>query len=204
MQRTPLPSAFCWTRFGPEAGEGIHAILERKEQERLATGGTFFWGVGNSVAPGIAALLLDCDLPEVLFSPIRSRPRAIDCEPDSVVAWHTGTGLDGSTIRLPEGCRVSSRGGADVQSHYALVCHSSTPLCLDHHGDLEFESLYNLRSGNRLGASQVTAVVGRENGVSTGRSVYPVSLRVRLAPPYFIKFSAHSGPVNREPVLLAT
>ena len=46
-----LPDLFCWTKYGTEAGEDIGAILERKESERLASGGTFLWGVGNAIGP---------------------------------------------------------------------------------------------------------------------------------------------------------
>ena len=48
-----LPTIFCWTRFGGEAGEPIEQILFRKEQERLANGGVFLWGIGNAVGPSI-------------------------------------------------------------------------------------------------------------------------------------------------------
>ena len=72
---TCLPTIFCWTRFGAEAGETIETILERKERERQANRGVYFWGIGNSVAPGIAELVRRTTSPEVLFSSIKSRPR---------------------------------------------------------------------------------------------------------------------------------
>jgi hypothetical protein len=52
-----LPGFFCWTRIGPEAAEPIQGILRRKEQERVANGGVFLWGIGNAVGPSLSELL---------------------------------------------------------------------------------------------------------------------------------------------------
>src|SRR4051812_40360539 len=90
-----LPQVFCWTRFGTEAGEPIEQILKRKEIERRHNEGVFYWGIGNSLAPSMAELLRRARRPEVLFSPIRSRPRPVDIAPDAVVRWHAAETLDG-------------------------------------------------------------------------------------------------------------
>jgi hypothetical protein len=52
VMQNHLPEAFVWTRFGTEAGQTIDRILARKEAERIANGGLFLWGIGNSVATG--------------------------------------------------------------------------------------------------------------------------------------------------------
>jgi hypothetical protein len=39
-------SHFVWTRVGSNAGEEIQSITARKEAEREAGGGEFWWGVG--------------------------------------------------------------------------------------------------------------------------------------------------------------
>jgi len=190
---TPLPSLFCWTRFGTEAGEPIERILERKEAERVAGGGLFFWGIGNSVAPGIAELVRRCELPELLFSPIKSAPRPADVSPGAVARWTAGADLDGGRFELPTGARVTSRYDSISRPHYALVCFSPEPLAFAELGRLSFGSLRNLASGNPLGASQVTAVVSLADGPASGAE-YAVVLRVRLAAPYFLRL--------RDPVLV--
>lgn len=181
---TFLPSIFCWTRFGAEAGEKSEAILKRKEHERQRTRGVYFWGVGSSVAPGIAELVRRTHSPEVLFSPIKSRPRAIDVRPPAVVRWRAGVTLTGDRIKLPQTARVIS--GQSKAPHYALVCASEEPLHVGDYGRLNFNALRNLVSGNPLGASQVTAVVERVADPQDGR-VYVVALRARLMAPYFIR-----------------
>jgi hypothetical protein len=187
-QRNRLPSVFCWTRFGTEAGEPIEGILGRKELERQANDGVFLWGIGNSVAPGIAELVRRCEPPEALFSPIKSRPRPVDVRPPAVVAWTAGETLSGRRIVLPPTVRVTSRGDSSAQSpHYALVCSSEQPLTVANLGRLEFAALRNLLSGNRVGASQVTAVVRYLDDRAAGGLEYPVALRARLVAPYFIR-----------------
>lgn len=183
-----LPPTFCWTRFGPEAGEAIQAILIRKERERRANSGVFYWGIGNSVAAGIAELARSCRQPEVLFSPIKSRPRSVDVDPPTLVQWVVGETLTGERLELPPSVRVIGRGGASVvPPHYALVCSSDDPLVLGDFGKVRFGEVRNLLSGKRLGTSQVTAIVrylGKGAGTDHG---YRVALRARLTPPYFVR-----------------
>ena len=186
---TPLPRLFCWTRFGTEAGEPIEAILERKERERRDSG-SFFWGIGNSVGPGIQELLRRTNRPEVLFSPIRSRPRVVDVNPPSLTRWRAGTDLDGKRVVLPEAARVMS--GHARRAHYALVCHSDEPLRLEDVGRIRFGALRNLVSGNPLGASQVTAVVELMQP-SPADGEYPVALRARLVSPYFVRLDERAA-----------
>ncbi len=95
----PLPEVFCWTRFGTEAGQPIDEILDRKEQERAANSGMFFWGIGNSIGPSLRELLRCTPSPEVLFSPTRSTPRREDVAPPAVVAW-TGLGFWLTDLRI--------------------------------------------------------------------------------------------------------
>jgi hypothetical protein len=203
QQAQAIPDVFCWTRFGTEAGETIEEILERKEQERLDNDGVFFWGIGNSVAPGMAALLECSDRPEVLFSPIRGKPRAIDRVPAARFAWTAGHDLNGQRFELPPTARVTSGGpaGGSGRPHYALVCTASSPLSIDSgDAELDFLALRNLVSGNPLGVSQVTAMVRSIKGQSLSDMRYRVAMRAELAPPYFVRLTE----VFAEPPSLAS
>ncbi len=183
----PLPRVFCWTRFGTEAGETIEAILTRKEAERQANNGVFFWGIGNSVAPAIAELVRRVDQPEVLFSPIKSPPRRVDVAPGSVVQWTSAEGLSGGAVEIPAHTRVISRWNPlrPAGAHYALVCWSGKPVELADAGRLSLQALRNLRSGAPVGASQVTAVVHRAETGHGGE--YAVAFRAALVAPYFVR-----------------
>lgn len=183
-----LPAAFCWTRYGTEAGETIDAILRRKEGERLANGGLFLWGIGNSVGAALECLAQETDVPEVLFSPIRTKPRAIDVGPSRVVAWMTAEHPDGSRHALPRTMMVKGRAtvGGKLAAHYALVCRSTDRLIPVEGGEVHLPSLVNLGSGRPVGASQVTAVVRRSADDGSG-PVYPITLRAQLVFPYCIR-----------------
>lgn len=192
-----LPKHFCWTRFGTEAGERIDSILARKEDERLATGGMFLWGIGNSVDPAIRDLIRLEERPMVLFSPMRSKPKAIDVAPAGLTVWSEALDLDGRDWPIPEGVKVTSRQGSETgrtkRSHYALVCRSSSPLTALDLASLRYEELVNLQSKNKLGASQVTAVVEQLAQGRTECTTYPVAFMAELVFPYFVKLG---GPLD--------
>ena len=182
--------------MGTEAGEPLDRIIARKEAERSACGGVFYWGIGSPVGPALAALVAEAKSPDVLFSPIKTRPRVVDTAPSHVARWGGGRGLSGEWVDLPDAACVTSRWDPlrPGAARYALVCQSDRPLELGFHGELRFDQLCNLRSGAPVGASQVTAVVRhtkRRMAMARGRS-YPVALRARIVWPYLIKLASPS------------
>jgi hypothetical protein len=189
-----LPTAFCWTRMGEEAGQELDRILRRKELERQGTGGQFVWGIGNGVRPGLDRLLARGDAPRVLFSPIRSAAAVIDREPSGVLLWLRYVDLAGQMCDLPGASFVTSRSetssGAPKRSHYALFCRSAAPLVSGDRGTIYFDLLRNIGTTNRVGFSQVTAVVERANeGLSTDLS-YRVALSADLTAPYSARLAS--------------
>ena len=193
-----LPPHFCWTRFGTEAGETIDAILERKEIERRRNGGVFLWGIGNAIGPSMRELVGRVSSPEVLFSPIRSSPRSVDVSPSTILVWRTARDLYGRSVSLPRWSVVRSRGGGSHRTprHYALVCHSKTPLKLrEDLPMIAIGDLQNLLSASRVGASQVTAVVRYHQTASSSGGSYRVAMRIRLTPPFLLEL-ADPHPVS--------
>jgi len=194
-----LPACFCWTRFGTEAGQAIDQIFERKEQERLANGGVFYWGIGNAIGPSIKELLRRTSNPEVLFSPIKSVPRLADSAPEVVAAWGSAETLEGESFRLPESSLVTSRYDPDTSSkdsRYALVCSSSGSLKeLRCDEQIASSNLRNLITGRPVGSSQVTAVVYKLDEEIEEIPKYNVHIRARLVYPYFVRL--------RDPILLS-
>jgi hypothetical protein len=193
MKQPEIPERFCWTKFGSEAGEGIDKILARKDRERVTNGGVFLWGIGNSVAPGIRALVRHEDEPAAIFSPMRAKAKTIDSAPARVVVWRGARGVDGREWDIPRGSTVTSRGdssgGMRKRSHYALVCRSDAPLrhSSARSAQLRFGSICNLLSGSPLGYSQVTSVVGYRECNSDAGPLYAIGFRARLVYPYFVE-----------------
>lgn len=188
-----LPEAFCWTKFGAEAGELPLSIFQRKEFERYRNGGIFLWGIGQSIGPSLPELLRVTSTPEVLFSPIRTPAAAHDVSPTQVVLWCDAVGYDGRRFRLPEHSLVTSRmdPARPRSGHYALVCEAGSPILQlkDKSNYLALEALRNLRSGTSLGASQVTAIVRRIHITTPPRVEYPVVARARLVYPYLVRLT---------------
>ena len=198
QKQMSLPSWFCWSRFGTEAGQLINDILDRKEQERIANRGMFFWGIGNPLGPSMKELLRRTEDPEVLFSPIKSAPRAEDVAPPEVVAWTSAETLSGEFYSMPDSSLVTSGRNPLVpkETHYALVCFSDVPLVVSRTQiKIGMAELSNLLTGRPVAASQTTAIVERRPINLLDTSMYDVPIRGRLVYPYFLTL--------RDPLLLA-
>jgi hypothetical protein len=100
--------------MGTEASEELTAIIRRKEWERQLGNGYFLWGIGQSL--GKNAKVAARDLPSLLgiFSPMPSKPKAIDVAPAKVVLWNAYVDARGQTRQLPIHYFVTSRASLDL------------------------------------------------------------------------------------------
>jgi hypothetical protein len=195
-----IPELFCWAKVGAESGEGLQAIICRKELERQAGQGTFYWGVGNSVGSAVTELAVDGRHPAVVFSQMRAAPALKpEREPGALLLWRACLDRQGNPQKLPVHAVVTSRAPADPASqprpHYALVCSSGEPLSAEAKGVMRFNELINYTSGRPLGYSHVTSLVKRRAaGAPRGGPDYPVLMVAALQPPYVVQLA--------DPVLL--
>lgn len=196
-----IPDIFCWTKMGAEAGQSLDAILHRKELERAAGNGSFAWGIGNSL--GNSAHFARQQSPtgevDVLFTPMKSMPKAVDATPSQLYLWLYYEGVSGSIKALPEHMLVTSRGHEGKRSHYALLCHSAEEISEQDLGGFHASNVRNLVSMNPVGASQVTSVV-RYQTMDIYDKPYRVSFRAKLHGEGFVKLIE---PVVMDNVLLA-
>ena len=131
----PVGVYVCWTRMQAEAGQSLDAIVARKEYERRAGCGLFFWGVGNAPPVGITALARMGRQIPVIFSIMKTEARANDSRPTRTVIWRRYFDSDGFERPLPRHALVTSRGdnaNGAKNVHYALMCWSDAPLRLEH------------------------------------------------------------------------
>jgi hypothetical protein len=107
----PVMESFVWTKMGVESGEGLAQIVRRKEAERIAGGGAFWWGIGNSLGPAVRkeALAHGGALP-VLFSTMLGRAKPVDSSPDLVWKWTKWEDEKGRLHDIPAHVKVISRG----------------------------------------------------------------------------------------------
>lgn len=163
MKSRQIPAAFCWSRMGAEAGEGLAQIIRRKEIERRGCDGVFLWGVGNSLGRSLTLLRDVSAEPVVVFSSMRSKARVADSSPAALRLWLSYINENGEEQGLPPASLVTSRshtsGGRAKESHYALICTAKNPLDNGPAGNIDASALVNLASGRPVGSSQVTSVV---------------------------------------------
>ena len=180
----------CWTRMQSEAGQRLDAIIARKELERRAGGGLFLWGVGNAPGRLPARLARAGTQPAVVFSVMKTPPKAADSAPGTILVWRRLMSADGHEALLPGHCLVTSRGGgADHKlRHHALICRSWEPLSLKDHGGFDPHAYRNIGgTGAPVGSSQVTALLRRVGPSAAGD--YRINMRATLAAGLWVRLS---------------
>jgi hypothetical protein len=180
-------SAFVWTKMGVESGEGLAQIVRRKEAERIAGRGIFWWGIGNSLGTAVrdSARRQGGKLP-VLFSTMLGRAKSIDAAPESVWRWTAWEDQSGRVHDIPSHVTVISRGAEAKERHYALVCYSDQPISVRTNGQRFNPNMCRTLSGKVPGASQVTALL---KGVAEGhpQGPYEIGFKATLIEPWAVK-----------------
>jgi hypothetical protein len=179
---------FVWSKMQAAGGETLDRIIVRKEAERYAGHGEFWWGIGNSLGSAIddAVGKTRGDLP-VLFSRMLSPPKKADSSPHNVCVWDGWQTYSGKTGKLPD--HVLITGGSDPnKSYYALVCHSDHKIELSDHGKFD-PSECRTALGKRPGASQVTAILMDQAPGAHRNGVYKFGFRAKLAAPWAVKLT---------------
>jgi hypothetical protein len=190
-----LTGRVCWTRMQAESGQGIEAIIARKELERQAGGGLFFWGVGNAPNRSIRSLAATGDHIDVVFSLMKTRPKLRDVAPTGVLTWQTYIDIHGVEQAIPPHVLVTSRmgtGSGTKRVHYALMCLTDAELRLEDQGPFDPSAYRNISdAGGPVSSSQVTALVARITAESRV-SDYRINLRARLAGSYWVRLGRPS------------
>jgi hypothetical protein len=175
-----------------ESGQDIGSIIARKELERRAGDGLFFWGVGNAPSRSVGKLAASGEDIDVVFSLMKSRPQLRDVAPAGVLAWRTYFDTYDVERPLPPHVLVTSRleaGSEGTTVHYALMCSSLEELRLNDQGSFDPSAYRNLGdAGGPVGSSQVTALVVR-TGAESSVSDYRINLRAKLAGGYWVRLA---------------
>lgn len=182
-----------WTRMQAEAGQALDLILRRKEKERRAGAGHFFWGVGNAPAVIINPLARTGVHIPVVFSKMKTKPKAIDQNPSKTIIWRRYIDCEGKVRPLPSNALITSRGTSSLKtkrSHYALECFSRTPLVTRSSAGIFDPLMYRNASGTGapVGASQVTSLlVPNPIQEPNKESAYTVDMTAALTGSYWVK-----------------
>jgi len=182
-----------WTRMQSEAGQNLSDIVDRKEREREAGKGIFFWGVGNAPSKMINALARTKVDISVVFSRMKSPPKDVDQKPATIVLWKNFIDCEGRLRELPPHTLITSRGETKSRRkrvHYALQCFSAKPLKIAENGKT-FDPLIFRNAGGTgapVGNSQVTSLLlPAENAKFDCNSAYSVNMQSTLTGSYWVK-----------------
>lgn len=190
----------CWSRMQAEAGQALEAIICRKELERRVNGGVFMWGVGNAPARLTRVLARTAQPVRAIFSIMKSKPRVLDATATELLLWGGYIDADGIGRQLPAGSIVTSRAGTGKgrkRAHYALMCHSDSPLRIDRHGARFDPTAFRNAGevGGPVGASQVTALL-RQVAEQREDAAYEVNMEARLTAGYWVQLTCPT-PIER-------
>lgn len=185
-----LDEVICWTRMQAEGGQTLEKIILRKEIERRAGDGVFFWGIGNSLGQ-MASSLVSESVP-VLFSKMLSAPKREDASPNAILVW-TAFALGSIETALPPSALVLSRANTakgPKRRHYALVCGLSEKLELSDSGPIDHEAYRNVGGRQQpVGSSQVTAILRRWREENPKVARYRIDMRAHLCGPQFVRLT---------------
>jgi hypothetical protein len=176
-----------------EGGEGLERIVARKNMERVAGDGLFFWGIGTSLGEKIEWVRSRQTTTPVIFSKMISPPKQVDAAPADVLVWQSYLDRAGNKFSVPEHVLVTSRAHTRVGTknrHYALMCGCSEPLALADHGPLDHRAYRNAGpNGLPVGASQVTALIQQWHEEDANSADYRINLRAQLIGLQFVRLS---------------
>jgi hypothetical protein len=184
--------SFVWSKIGFDAGETPEHIVVRKEAERLAGSGEFWWGLDAplGITVEVHAEQNGGSLP-ALFSKSRSSEMG---RRKQVRIWDTWRSLfhPQQYGRIPDHVVVTS--GHDPgrrQTRYALTCQSDDNLTLGAIGFCNLAECYSLKTalrGNDLRGAQVLRkdepLISRYGPAS--KSVYSIAFKATVVGHSFV------------------
>ncbi|MFQ5937421.1 MAG: hypothetical protein ACE5LB_13540, partial [Acidiferrobacterales bacterium] len=165
-----LPHRFCVTKVGPYSKQLPDLIIQRKNNERYAGRGVFWWGFGansDRIAASIRAFGTDCEqkrrTPHLVF--IEKKTKDHHGMGEQVI-WCCYKDLAVGKVHPPPRHVIMLRDGSKTSKYYALLCHSKEPLYRRDLGCFRSGQYQNLNGPdleprNSFGRSQTTSVVRR-------------------------------------------
>jgi hypothetical protein len=185
---------FIWTRMQGQAGQSLEDTILRKEYERQAGCGTFWWGIGNNLlglpemARGTGGYL------PIIFSKMLSKPAARDLNPEDVLLW-TAYNDNQRCHAIPTHVVCLSR-NTPRPKRYALVCRSTDAIEVGDHGPFDPSQCITLRE-RKPAAQQVTALLNGPIEMMQ-HGVYRRGFRATLVEPWLVTLAQPRSLTNAE------
>ena len=179
---------FVWSLMGEDAAEPLSHIITRKEAERKAGGGEFWWSIGSTIAKELEEVAISNggSLP-VFFSALGLQGGGGSKQ--QICVWNGWRSRDGKRRDHIPGHVLITSDYKPERPHYALVCHSASQVALGNHGYFDPVTCPTL-SGKTRDRRQRTALL-------TGNAIqphgpYPIAMRADLVSPWYVRLSDYS------------
>jgi hypothetical protein len=177
----PSHEFFVWTQMEAEGGEELLRIIQRKESERMAGGGVFWWCVGNSISA--EALRKHADKTGTLSVVFSQKPTCAQEKgrnPSEICVWSCYE--DNRT--LPPHVLVTS---GPSKREYALVCQSAESVTI--RKQPFDDSLVQTYMGNSFHTKRVTQLVRRPIGAKQNGGNYDAGFSATLIQPWVVRLA---------------
>ena len=184
---------FVWSVVGEDAGETLSHIVTRKEAERRAGRGEFWWGLGTPLGEGVklAAIVNGGTLP-ALFSALKPKGKSNEDANAKIQVWNSWCSIrkGGQHGTIPDHVLVTSgytapQPGKAEKAHYGLVCHSDARLVLGNHGTFNPAQCRTAKNNLAPGSSQRAALLTGQHTHSQGP--YTIAFEATLVGPWYVR-----------------
>lgn len=178
--------SFVWNEIGFDAGETPEHVVIRKEAERLAGSGEFWWGLD---APLGITVEVHAEQNRGVLPALFSKSRSSTVrQRQQVRIWDTWRSLlhPQQHGRIPDHVVVTS--GHDAgrrQTRYALTCHSAVNLSFGAMGFCNLAECHSLKNGGRVNALRGAQVLRKGEPLISPRgpaseSVYSIAFKATV------------------------
>ncbi len=177
---------FVWNVIGEDASEPLSHILIRKEAERLAGNGEFWWGLGTALGDVASVAMANNGLLPVVFSARQPKTYTSDLSAQIWNGWESTR--DGNSGSLPSHVLITSAYDPRKEGDalYALACRSSSQLVLHDHV-FNPAQCRTLKSGVSPYYAQRAAVLKGE--LAHARGSYTKGFAAELVAPWYVKLT---------------
>ena len=188
---------FVWSMMGEDAGEQLAHIIARKESERQSGSGQFWWGLGTPLGEDVEkqAIANGGTLPVLFSKPRKTQPINSNLQVRVWNKWRSISGQNRGSIPTHVLITSSYNPTTPKKPHYALVCHSDTPLSLGKCGFVDRTQCLTVRNRITPGPSQRTALLTRQTAHKQG---YEVAFEASLTSPWYVRLVEHRVLSDRE------
>jgi hypothetical protein len=179
--QAPSLAPFVWCEIGPGASEPLKHTIVRKEAERIAGAGEFWWGLSSSLGIGVEVMAeRNGGTLAVLFSKSKNTETKQISEVRIWNAWRSVLHPD-QQGRIPGHIIVTSgRDPKKRQTRYALICHSPVKLALGNVGFCDLAQCRRVKGRDQVAVLRGAQLFTKQEPLISPRGSFSQSVSIAL------------------------